>query len=136
MTQPTVEVFASGMNSALQRAPRLKTIPVPLSPMELVCERWRPLWPTLRTVGLRFPEAPDPPPKPAPVPKSPGESARSWTSRRRSSRSTAATARRNSSPASATTRARNEPTSRPRPRAATLRRWPTCFLRGRFPRAS
>ena len=69
MTQPTVEVFASGMNSALQRAPRLRTIPVPLSPMELVCERWRPLWPTLKTVGLRFPEAPDPPPKPAPAPK-------------------------------------------------------------------
>ena len=69
MTQPTVEVFASGMNSALQRAPRLKTIPIPLSPLELVCERWRPLWPTLKTVGLRFPEAPDPPPKPAPPPE-------------------------------------------------------------------
>ncbi|MCY2964931.1 MAG: SNF2-related protein, partial [Planctomycetota bacterium] len=72
MSQPVVEVFASGMNSALQRAPRLRAVTVPLSPLSISVEKWRPTWPKPKTIGLRFPEAPEPPrpalpPKPEPA---------------------------------------------------------------------
>ncbi|MFM8581433.1 MAG: DEAD/DEAH box helicase [Planctomycetaceae bacterium] len=61
MSQGQVEVFASGMNGALQRTPRVRAQQVPLAPLQLQCERWLPAWPRLKTVGLRFPEAPEPP---------------------------------------------------------------------------
>ena len=61
MSHGQVEVFASGMNGALQRTPRVRAQQVPLTPLQLQCERWLPTWPRLKTVGLRFPEAPEPP---------------------------------------------------------------------------
>src|SRR5689334_16253808 len=63
-----VEIYASGMNGALNRVPRVREVLVPLISPTTVAARWRPAWGKLKTIGLTFPAGMDflPPPKPKP----------------------------------------------------------------------
>jgi SNF2 family DNA or RNA helicase len=72
---PPVAIFASGMNGALQRLPKMKCVPIPLfdaKPQALV---WKPFWQKVKTVCLTFPAGleflPPPEPKPERSPKAP-----------------------------------------------------------------
>lgn len=51
----SVEVFASGMNGALNRRPRVRPVDVPLMTAPPSVTRWRPAWASVKTVGLTFP---------------------------------------------------------------------------------
>lgn len=68
-----IELFASGINGALQRAPKIRTVPVPVIGELILPPRWRPQWSSVRTFKLTFPDGmeflPPPAPKPAPKPK-------------------------------------------------------------------
>ncbi|MSR59751.1 MAG: DEAD/DEAH box helicase [Planctomycetaceae bacterium] len=61
-----VEVFASGMNGALLRLPRVRELSVPLIDRNLSVVNWRPGWGRLKTIGLTFPAGFEflPPPRP------------------------------------------------------------------------
>ena len=63
-----VELFASGMNVALQRWPRLRSVVVPLVDQVQMPERWKPHWPRPRSIKITFPDGMEflPPPKPRP----------------------------------------------------------------------
>ncbi|MGQ0634583.1 MAG: DEAD/DEAH box helicase [Planctomycetaceae bacterium] len=73
----SVEVFASGMNGALQRVPRVRCQTASLVNAPNVVARWRPAWGKLCCVGvtfdtgLEFPSAPAPAGGPAAVPPTP-----------------------------------------------------------------
>src|SRR5262245_20200138 len=61
-----VEIFASGMNGALQRLPKLRCHGIPLLAPEASPIHWRPHWPRVKTICLTFPAGLDflpPPPK-------------------------------------------------------------------------
>jgi SNF2 family DNA or RNA helicase len=49
------EIHVTGMNSALQRAPRIDASPVPLIGRAGFVPRWKPYWPKIKTFGLTFP---------------------------------------------------------------------------------
>jgi superfamily II DNA or RNA helicase len=70
-----IELFASGINGALQRAPKVRTVPVPVLGELVLPPRWRPQWSSVRTFKLTFPDGmeflPPAPPKPEPKPKKP-----------------------------------------------------------------
>lgn len=62
-----VEVFASGLNGALHRRPKVREVAIPL--IERLCGtsgRWRPGWDRLKTITLTFPAGLEflPPPQP------------------------------------------------------------------------
>jgi len=50
-----VEIFASGMNGALHRLPKLRCLEFPLLAPEISPNRWRPHWPRVKTICLTFP---------------------------------------------------------------------------------
>ena len=50
-----VEIFASGMNGALHRLPKVRCVNVPLLQPEAACTSWRPGWPRVKTISLTFP---------------------------------------------------------------------------------
>ncbi|MBS0262353.1 MAG: DEAD/DEAH box helicase [Planctomycetes bacterium] len=63
-----VEIYSSGMNVALNRFPKLRTVEVPVGVPEVPLVKWRPTWPRVKTVTLTFPAGfdflpPPPPPK-------------------------------------------------------------------------
>lgn len=62
----TVELFASGINGALNRIPKVQTVPLPLlGATRLETNTWRPVWSKVKTVTLTFPAGIEfqPPPK-------------------------------------------------------------------------
>jgi len=61
----TVEIYASGMNGALNRVPRVREVLIPLLAPTTIAARWRPAWGKLKTIGLTFPAGMEflPPPK-------------------------------------------------------------------------
>lgn len=66
-----VEIFASGMNGALNRLPKVRCLSLPLLAPDVVPISWRPSWPRVKTICLTFPAGMDLlPPKrnPAEVP--------------------------------------------------------------------
>ncbi len=50
-----VEIFASGMNGALHRVPRLRCQSLPLITPEIAPVHWRPHWTRVKTICLTFP---------------------------------------------------------------------------------
>ena len=54
---PSADLFASGVNVALNRWPKLETDHVPTAIRVGTVPGWKPGWPKVRTVGLAFPEA-------------------------------------------------------------------------------
>jgi SNF2 family DNA or RNA helicase len=53
---PAVEIFASGMNGALQRHPKVRAISIPLlDRLGALAARWRPVWSRVPTISLTFP---------------------------------------------------------------------------------
>ncbi len=52
----SVEIFTSGINSALKRFPRFETQPVGLIDRVSMFPAWKPSWPSIKTFGLTFPE--------------------------------------------------------------------------------
>lgn len=62
-----VEIFASGMNGALNRIPRVRELNIPLLDPSPALPRWRPVWGRVKTITLTFPAGveflPPPPPK-------------------------------------------------------------------------
>ena len=74
-----IELFASGINGALQRAPKVRTVPVPVIGELVLPARWRPQRSSVRTFKLTFPDGmeflPPPAPKPPPKPKEPAPEA-------------------------------------------------------------
>jgi superfamily II DNA or RNA helicase len=63
----SVQIHASGMNGALQRAPKTLVVGVPLCERAgVMLNRWRPVWGSPKTIRLTFPEGFEflPPPKP------------------------------------------------------------------------
>ena len=71
----TVEIFASGMNGALNRLPRVRELQIPLLAPTTMVNRWRPLWVKPKTISLTFPAGMEflPPPKEKKVPESGNE---------------------------------------------------------------
>lgn len=61
-----VQIFSSGMNVALNRAPKVTCQPVPFLVPPLIAHRWRPNWSAVKSVRLMFPAGMEflPPPKP------------------------------------------------------------------------
>jgi SNF2 family DNA or RNA helicase len=59
-----VEIFASGMNGALNRLPKVREFNIPLFDPSLALIRWRPTWGRVKTITLTFPAGIDflPPP--------------------------------------------------------------------------
>lgn len=51
----TTDVFATGLNGALSRVPRVDSASVPLPEAPQIAERWKPSRPRVLTVGLTFP---------------------------------------------------------------------------------
>ena len=51
-----VEIFASGMNGALQRLPKVRCLSLSLISTEVPLAAWRPNWPKLKTIRLTFPD--------------------------------------------------------------------------------
>jgi SNF2 family DNA or RNA helicase len=52
----TVEIFASGINGALHRLPRVRELSIPLVDRNLAINgRWRPAWGRIQTINLTFP---------------------------------------------------------------------------------
>jgi SNF2 family DNA or RNA helicase len=62
-----VEIFASGMNGALNRIPRVRELSIPLLDPTPPLSRWRPAWGRVKTITLTFPAGveflPPPPPR-------------------------------------------------------------------------
>src|SRR5262245_55968318 len=54
-TGRAVEIFASGMNGALQRLPKVRCASLPLLVPEMSSIQWRPHWPRVKTISLTFP---------------------------------------------------------------------------------
>lgn len=52
-----VELFASGLNAGIARAPRCDLGEVPLVGSPHLLPAWRPHWPRVSTIGVEFPEA-------------------------------------------------------------------------------
>ena len=44
VTRPTVEIYSSGMNVALNRLPKVRCVDVPLSMPDVTLMKWRPNW--------------------------------------------------------------------------------------------
>lgn len=68
----TVRIHASGMNGALARSAKPRTVPISLIDKGQVGLRWTPNWRGVKTIGLTFPEgfefvAPTPPREPKPA---------------------------------------------------------------------
>jgi SNF2 family DNA or RNA helicase len=61
-----VEIFASGMNGALNRIPRVRELNVPLLDSAPALSRWRPTWGRVKTITLTFPAGVEFLPPPAP----------------------------------------------------------------------
>ena len=54
---PEVHIFESGLNGALSRPPKVKTVDVPLFSGDVpLAPRWRPQWGNVKTVKLVFPQ--------------------------------------------------------------------------------
>src|SRR5262249_23627990 len=51
-----VEIFASGMNGALQRLPKVRCVSLSLIAADVPLAAWRPNWPKLKTIRLTFPD--------------------------------------------------------------------------------
>lgn len=62
----SVESFASGMNGALHRLPKVRCITLPILDGSALFPRWRPLWNAVKTIRLTFPAGVEflPPPEP------------------------------------------------------------------------
>ena len=54
-SNPRVEIFASGMNGALQRLPKVRCVSLPVLVPEVSLMPWRPSWPRVKTISLTFP---------------------------------------------------------------------------------
>src|SRR5262249_21733808 len=50
-----VEIFASGLNSALNRRPKVQCVSLPVGISEAASLPWRPCWPRVKTISLTFP---------------------------------------------------------------------------------
>jgi SNF2 family DNA or RNA helicase len=50
-----VEIFASGLNGALNRLPRVHCVSLPIGVSEVTSLPWRPYWPRIKTISLTFP---------------------------------------------------------------------------------
>lgn len=50
-----VEIFASGMNGALNRVPKVRCVSLPVLVPEMSSHEWRPHWPRVKTICLTFP---------------------------------------------------------------------------------
>ncbi len=50
-----VEIFASGMNGALLRVPKVRCVSLPVLVPEISSMQWRPHWPRVKTTSLTFP---------------------------------------------------------------------------------
>jgi SNF2 family DNA or RNA helicase len=50
-----VEIFASGINVALHRHPKVRCVTLPLLSPDLSLVPWRPTWPRVKTISLTFP---------------------------------------------------------------------------------
>ncbi|MGE5195031.1 MAG: DEAD/DEAH box helicase [Deltaproteobacteria bacterium] len=50
-----VEIFASGMNGALHRLPKVRCVNLPMGIPVVPNLQWRPYWPRVRTISLTFP---------------------------------------------------------------------------------
>jgi SNF2 family DNA or RNA helicase len=76
-----VEVFASGMNSALQRPPKIRTISHPVMGELMLPPRWRPQWSSVKAFKITFPDGMEflPPPKAKPEKKPAGKGGNSRT---------------------------------------------------------
>src|SRR5262245_969831 len=56
LTDRPVEIFASGLNGALHRLPKVRDVPVPLlDAAPVVAPHWRPGWQRVKTISLTFP---------------------------------------------------------------------------------
>jgi SNF2 family DNA or RNA helicase len=53
--EQTVEIFASGLNGALLRVPRVRTLEIPVLASETANHSWHPHWPRVKTISLMFP---------------------------------------------------------------------------------
>lgn len=63
-----VEIFASGMNGALQRLPKVRCMSLDLLAREIALTSWRPNWARVKTIRLTFPDGMEfLPPKPSPA---------------------------------------------------------------------
>lgn len=72
-----VESFASGMNGALHRIPKIRNLVLPLLDTSPPLTRWRPNWSAVKTIRLTFPDGLEflPPPKPKEKKANEGEGA-------------------------------------------------------------
>lgn len=70
---PGVQIHSSGLNGALTRIPKVKVIPLPVgAPVIPPPVRWRPQWPSVKTVKICFPQGMEfLPPKPEKPEKKP-----------------------------------------------------------------
>lgn len=69
-----VDIFASGMNGALQRLPKVRCLGLGLLASDVPLTSWRPNWPRLKTIRLTFPDGLEfLPPKPPPAEARAGE---------------------------------------------------------------
>ncbi len=69
-----VEIFASGMNGALNRLPKVRCLDLPVIVPEVACVAWRPHWSLVKTIHITFPAGLDfLPPKPSPAEPRAGE---------------------------------------------------------------
>jgi len=50
-----VEIYASGINGALHRIPKVRCVTLPLLSLDLSLVPWRPTWPRIKTISLTFP---------------------------------------------------------------------------------
>src|SRR5262245_51800533 len=50
-----VEIFASGLNGALNRLPKVHYVNLPVGVAEAANFQWRPHWPRVKTISLTFP---------------------------------------------------------------------------------
>jgi SNF2 family DNA or RNA helicase len=62
-----VEIFASGLNGALNRLPKVHCVSLPVGVAEAANFQWRPHWPRVKTISLTFPAGVEylPPKRPA-----------------------------------------------------------------------